>query len=350
MSDTTYSTKTCSQAILACRVVGTLPHTRHTSRLAARGAYLRADWRYNEETPEQYGARVARAVNQWRSDQRDLHYVPSSNYNKWADLRGVEPRHILRVAEKLALRKGMSKAGALALAARVARVGLLVSVEVEFACREGSTLANQSCSQYTGYPQAAEFTYDGSVKPSAGLVRGMYQEVGITFDMGATKPLTETCLKLVEAGAAVNSTCGLHVHLDARHLTVAQEANRRRHLVAALPWLLELVPASRRRNKYCWPNHVPHPPEPARRYRAINPTSYAKHQTTEVRLGAGSIDPDKILNWVTLLRWLANSVKYYRTFDAFLRSDCPQEVKVWAVLRRAKFAGVTAGQTEGSEA
>jgi len=193
------------------------------------------------------------------------------------------------------------------------------------------------------------FVGDGSVSPIGGQVNTLYKEVRINMQWGKVDKLYEICTKLRRDGAAVNKSCGLHIHLDSRHLTVRGEATRRARLVAALPWLMELVPESRRNNSFCLLNHLPGNGGRHQRYSAINPTSFRKHKTTEIRLGSGTMDPDKVLNWATLLRYISDSGKRFRTFESFLESKAPQHIKIWAVLRRNKFFPSPGQTNETSE-
>lgn len=121
-----------------------------------------------------------------------------------------------------------------------------------------------------------------------------------------------------EVGAAVNKSCGLHVHLDCRkgewyspkadrYLTFPAGAERDRkrvysNLVASLPLLVQMQPLSRRNNTFCKINKRRQlPTNPDDRYMAINPCSLSKHGTIEVRLSAGSVEGEKIVGWVKLL-------------------------------------------------
>lgn len=221
------------------------------------------------------------------------------------------------------------------------------SVEIEFVCTVNSALDSQRFFYPNG--RNVQFVSDGSVSPAEGQASPTEKEVRISLEWGNVKRLYETCKFLRDAGAVVNRTCGMHVHLDSRHLTAAGEKTRRIRLISALPWLLELVPVSRRTNRYCWPNHLPNPPLSEARYRAINPKSYGRHKTTEIRLGSGTIDPDKIINWATILKYVADQRKRFKTFESFLKSDAPQHIKIWAVLRRDKFFPAPGMVTECGE-
>ena len=231
-------------------------------------------------------------------------------------------------------------------------VGNCFTVELEFLAELDSALVgNESAKLFKEMTNPdVHFKGDSSVHSSnASHTRAAYQEVTVSVKWGNYKRLYELCKKMNDAGAEVNTTCGLHVHLDSRHLNKYKERARRTKLIKALSWLFELVPPSRRNNVFCVNNNRERASE-RRRYLAINPLSYRVHGTTEIRLGAGSLDPDKILNWATLLKFLADSKKSYPTFSAFLDSKAPQHIKVWAVLRRSKFMPEAGNSDEGSEA
>lgn len=92
--------------------------------------------------------------------------------------------------------------------------------------------------------------------------------------------------------------------LDTRHLDAEQAKSRARIMDKWLRVLKELVPASRRDNRFCrfgissvW------------RYRAVSFTSYRRHKTLEVRLHSGTTDFTKILQWVRLLEVLMQMPK-----------------------------------------
>ena len=223
------------------------------------------------------------------------------------------------------------------------------SVELEFVCKADSVMSGDEFRYENVQNSDVTFVGDGSVSPTGeNQRRARYQEVRVSCAWSKVGKLYNTCAALKEGGAIVNRSCGLHVHLDSRHLTAQQEATRRRKLVAALPWLVQLVPESRRMNSFCILNgQRMHGRD--RRYQAINPLSYRKHQTTEIRLGSGSLDPDKILNWATVLKLVADNRGFIRTFDSFLLSAAPQHIKVWAVLRRDKFSPSVGTSQELSE-
>lgn len=103
----------------------------------------------------------------------------------------------------------------------------------------------------------------------------------------------------------VNTSCGLHVHLDARKVTGYLPETMYKNLLTCQAQLYKLVPASRRKNKYCTRSKVTDYGHTKSRYKAINSRAIWKYQTLEVRLHSGSIDAEKIEAWVRLLRTIA---------------------------------------------
>ena len=118
--------------------------------------------------------------------------------------------------------------------------------------------------------------------------------------------IKRVCKVLSELDAQVNSTCGLHVHLDMRARSVDTAYN---NLIKAQDLLYSMVPGSRRSNRYCRPSSVDAQFDPSEgdRYVGINPVSYKKHKTLEVRIHSGSTNADKINNWIGLLVRIADA-------------------------------------------
>lgn len=126
---------------------------------------------------------------------------------------------------------------------------------------------------------------------------------------------------LNQAGASVNRSCGLHVHIGASDLTPEQYANVFANYYH-LETLIDCFMANSRRrnnNQYCKSvrDHSElqncHSIEDVRsvlhrdRYHKINPMSYDRHKTIEFRQHQGSTDYRKISNWVSfcgkLVKW-----------------------------------------------
>lgn len=132
---------------------------------------------------------------------------------------------------------------------------------------------------------------------------------------------------LQEAGATVDKKCGLHVHIDATDLSKSQIE---RIWVSYAKWekaFDALLPESRRarNNHYCgslsrqFNNMISNnraredfkknPTTTGRdwgRYWKVNLVSYATHGTVEFRQHSGTIEAEKINNWVILLQQFVN--------------------------------------------
>jgi len=137
-------------------------------------------------------------------------------------------------------------------------------------------------------------------------------EVKVTFRHEKPIRLKGVVDKLGRANAEINTTCGMHIHLDQRGVSSTMASKRARRLIKALPALAKIVAPSRLGNHYCQLN------EPIRlgqtyrhsynRYRAINFTSaYRKHKTLEVRIHGGTLDFWKIIGWVDLCHFITRS-------------------------------------------
>ena len=151
-----------------------------------------------------------------------------------------------------------------------------------------------------------------------------------------TRPLSEleelrTILDALKAaGARVNKSCGLHVHIDAADLYIGQAVN----IINNYYYLRHLIncslPASRTNNRYCqvknytelvgrdnWYLTLDAFVDAVRdRYVAVNIRAYKRHGTIEFRQHQGSLNFAKIKNWILFLQSL-----YEWSENNELRSD-----------------------------
>ncbi len=132
------------------------------------------------------------------------------------------------------------------------------------------------------------------------------------------RQVREVVSALARAGAQVNRTCGLHVHVDARDLKSVDLANvviqygRHESVFDAM------MPVSRRNNDYC--RSVRDVADTLRRniltiavnnntsdvveayawerYHKVNLAAYLTHGTIEFRQHSGSINHEKVTNWI----------------------------------------------------
>lgn len=151
---------------------------------------------------------------------------------------------------------------------------------------------------------------DGSLNSSDGV--GI--EVTVLYNAKrGHDPLKRVLDVLNEFSAYVNDTCGLHVHLDMRHVARDFSGNQLNREVtkigerigACLPVLKHLVPESRRSNTYCKLDVAK--VTGGDRYYAVNCTAFEKFKTIEVRLHSGTCDFKKISNWIELIRLISRT-------------------------------------------
>lgn len=142
---------------------------------------------------------------------------------------------------------------------------------------------------------------DGSLKDEYG--HGV--ELAIVFNTSyGYEQLTKLCKALSDLGCYVNKTCGLHVHLDSRHLSARRAMRVGKSLGHTLPVLKYMVAPSRLDNTYC---KLKVGTLSGDRYCAINMAAFNEFKTIEVRLHQGSINAIKIQNWIEVLRLAAGA-------------------------------------------
>jgi Putative amidoligase enzyme len=145
---------------------------------------------------------------------------------------------------------------------------------------------------------------DGSVKDERDR-NAVPKEITFSYKSGDEQSVRELCA-LFKGKAYTNKTCGTHVHFDMRHLT--DESTVRlygQRLARSVPALRTTLPSGRRNSQYCR--------EPisyfdaSDRYTFVNLTAYRKHHTIEVRAHAGTLNANKILNWIRLCEIIMTS-------------------------------------------
>lgn len=137
------------------------------------------------------------------------------------------------------------------------------------------------------------------------------------------KSLENCCKSLNEAGAVVNKSTGLHVHIGAAGMSDKQYINVFANYQKLEKVIDSFMARSRREdnNRFCkslneyyftlcaTKNDVSQILQS--RYYKVNPCSYAAHKTIEFRQHQGSTDFEKISNWVNfcmkLVAWSKNN-------------------------------------------
>jgi hypothetical protein len=129
---------------------------------------------------------------------------------------------------------------------------------------------------------------------------------------------------LVGAGATVNRSCGLHVHVDANDLGVSQIGSILRRYHTYQNEINRFMPASRRNSR--WAKSITpelirqvegyNTPQALRnnvgyfdRYYAVNVAAFARHGTVEFRQHSASVNSSKVAHWIAFcLHFVTSSV------------------------------------------
>lgn len=161
---------------------------------------------------------------------------------------------------------------------------------------------------------------DSSIRGNKGfeLVSPILQgEVGIT-------EMKKVCEILQQCGAKVNSSCGTHVHIDAHSINLGSWKRIYINYARLEKVIDDFMPKSRKGNNnyytkgFSTMTNFEEKISNARslveidnffgsRYFKINPKSYARHNTIEFRQHSGTVEFEKISNWV---RFLGNLITF----------------------------------------
>lgn len=129
---------------------------------------------------------------------------------------------------------------------------------------------------------------------------------------------------LIGCRAQINKSCGLHIHFDAHNLSIGGWRNLYKNYIRLENVIDSMMPQSRRSNsnKYCNSlrkhSEIEHKIDRCRtvsnianlygsRYYKVNAQSYSIHNTVEFRQHSGTIEIEKMENWI---RFLDSLVKY----------------------------------------
>jgi hypothetical protein len=159
---------------------------------------------------------------------------------------------------------------------------------------------------------------------------------------------------LVQIGCYVDTSCGLHVHVDANDLSGASVVNAVRRMVRYESEIDTMVPAHRRSNSFALSNrqqlgvmeqHLSSDPDASARticgvvsgrYRKLNTAAYIRHGTLEFRQHSGSIDGTKIANWIMFcVQFVQDSIVTVRTVSQTVQAapvhrECAPPWRPWA--------------------
>jgi hypothetical protein len=154
--------------------------------------------------------------------------------------------------------------------------------------------------------------------------------------------LEKVCTALKNCNAYINKSCGVHIHFDASKLKIKEFKNVIINYANLENVIDTFLPTSRRENnnQYCksiiqhknkieeattirqLTNVIP------TRYSKLNTQSYVKYKTIEFRQHSGTVEFEKIKNWILFLH---NLVEYSKTkrienpnFDTLKTFNQPQ--------------------------
>lgn len=149
-------------------------------------------------------------------------------------------------------------------------------------------------------------------------------------------PILEKTIR--EAEGYVDTSCGLHVHLDCREYSEDEALNRAVRLGTFLPYLARIVAPSRLVNEYCQIGVSHTDGNGQSKYWAINTCSLEDQGTVEIRLHQGSTNAHRIESWVRLLQELFYSDgPDCMSFTDFL-SYVPSSLQDYILERLNKFS------------
>jgi hypothetical protein len=166
----------------------------------------------------------------------------------------------------------------------------------------------------------------------------------------------------LKLNGTVNKRCGLHIHIDVRHLqepllngALLSPVKTYERLISLYPMLKKLVPKSRHNNQFCrWRNNCTSSEscDFTDRYCAINFKSYEEHGTIEFRLQSGSTNIVKIESWALLCQflthWCANPINSIPTTWTSFLAIIPEPLRSWCILRNQKLYGTAPQYNERS--
>ncbi len=167
-----------------------------------------------------------------------------------------------------------------------------------------------------GSIDAAPITYGATVHP---------YELRILLKEAKLKPMLKKIGKFFKAARLeTNDSCGLHVHLDMRNRSFDKCYAK---LVKFQDVLFGMVDKGRWDNEFC--EYSDETPDFHERYKAINAVAFQSKKTIEVRLHHGTVDTERIYQWVKLLLSAINAKKAIPTFTT------KAEIVAWPGLKGA---------------
>lgn len=214
---------------------------------------------------------------------------------------------------------------------RIAELHPAISIEAEVLARSGPP---------PGLPgDIGSIASDGSLRPSTTYPCGYEARMGPYAPGSLVNGVTRSfaVMNAWSNGISVNRSCGLHVHVDMSRVTADRRAITISRWLLYEPLFMACVPYGRSMNNYCTPlgglcenfraNNWSSPlilsdrtrseleTEEFGRYLALNPASFGRHTTYEVRLASGTSMARRALEWAYLVSRALNRFAEQPTFD-----------------------------------
>jgi Putative amidoligase enzyme len=143
----------------------------------------------------------------------------------------------------------------------------------------------------------------GTLRAEQERTRTAYgREIIMTFQYGDWKFVNMVCGELNRVKCYVNSSCGLHVHFDCRHLRAEDVLRIGKRVAHSVPALKQILPPSRQANRFCARDINEFQGRNEDRYSFVNLQAFQRHGTIEIRGHGGTCDPVKIVNWIRILK------------------------------------------------
>lgn len=168
----------------------------------------------------------------------------------------------------------------------------------------------------------------------------------------------KVCDVLTRVGAKVNKSCGFHVHIDAKNLSMNDWKNLYKNYITLETEIDSIMPTSRRanNNQYCksltnWCgskertfnviDNATTVQELSRsisntRYVKVNAQSFVRHGTVEFRQHSGTVEFEKVSNWVRICGALIDKSK--NQLVSSLNEFLPQTLMTYVNNRKLKLA------------
>lgn len=207
--------------------------------------------------------------------------------------------------------------------------------------------------------------------PDGSVVGGFELVSPILSGEEGLRAIETVCRVLQAAGVTVDRQCGFHLHIGANDLSFGAIQRMAQWYAKWEDVMDAMVPPSRRgnMNRYCQSiRQAADRFDSARtvagltralgtRYVKLNLESYARYGTIEIRQHSGTIEAEKITNWVRLMiaaveynaktrvvkKWTTTNLNIVEKARVMLRVlDIPTETNRYAIARIRHFQGAAA--------